>query len=194
MKLFKYEGYEVRVAPEALLLKPFRKVWDRDKSKGKERAMQEMAFLYFYCDPKSDYQYIADDEDRLEAVIRGQGFPSDWKPDATLMSAIVFYRSFDSSSAMLLRMINTSVEKLKQKMEDMDLSETDEKGKPLISVKEYTATIKEILRLVPQISEVERALNSDSDAGEARGSIEKGMFEDGLDDVADYVRQHSNNP
>ena len=47
MKLFKYEGFEVRVAPEALTLKPFKKIWDRDKGKSKERALSELAFLYF---------------------------------------------------------------------------------------------------------------------------------------------------
>ena len=42
MKVFKYEGYEVRVAPEALTLKPFKKLWNRDKSKDKEKAMMEL--------------------------------------------------------------------------------------------------------------------------------------------------------
>jgi len=45
MKLFKYEGYEVKVAPEALTLKPFKKLWDRDKSKTKEKAFMELSFL-----------------------------------------------------------------------------------------------------------------------------------------------------
>ena len=36
MKLFKYEGYRVIIEPEALLLKPFRVIWDRDKKDTKE--------------------------------------------------------------------------------------------------------------------------------------------------------------
>lgn len=95
MKLFKYESYEVRVAPEALLLKPFKKLWDRDKSKSKDKAVQELSFLYFYCDPRSDYQYLIDDEDRLEAVKEGIGFDKDWKPDVLLKAAIAFYGTFD---------------------------------------------------------------------------------------------------
>ena len=39
MKLFNYEGYNLKVEPEALLLTPFKKLWDRDKSKLKETAM-----------------------------------------------------------------------------------------------------------------------------------------------------------
>ena len=187
MRLFKYEGYEVTVAPEALTLLPFKKIWNRDKSKGKEKAYMELSFLYFYCDPRSEYQYIADSEDRLQAVIQGQGFPAGWKPDKDLQQAIDFYLSFDSPSAQLMRMTNKAIEKLKQKMEDIDLEETDEKGKPLVSIKEYTSTIKEILKLVPEIKEMEAALNSDIEEGEARGAIEKTIFDDGLDEVAEWV-------
>lgn len=39
MKLFKYEGYNITIEPEALLLKPFKKIWDRDRSKEKKRAI-----------------------------------------------------------------------------------------------------------------------------------------------------------
>ena len=35
MKLFKYESYQVTIEPEALTLKPFKVIWDRDKSKHK---------------------------------------------------------------------------------------------------------------------------------------------------------------
>jgi hypothetical protein len=41
IKLFKLDDYEVTVEPEALLLKPFKTIWDRDKSKDKSLAKQE---------------------------------------------------------------------------------------------------------------------------------------------------------
>ena len=119
MKLFKYEGYEVRVAPEALTLKPFKRLWTRDKSKNKEKAIEELSFLYFYCDPRSDYQYIVDDEDRLEAVKEGLGFPEDWKPDAALNAAIAFYGSFDTSAARLLRMAAKEIDKVQETLDSM---------------------------------------------------------------------------
>jgi len=39
MKLFQYKDYNVVISEEALLLKPFKKIWDRDKSKVKNKAM-----------------------------------------------------------------------------------------------------------------------------------------------------------
>jgi hypothetical protein len=184
MKVFKYENYEVKVAPEALLLKPFKKIWDRDKSKNKERAILEMSFLYFYCDPRSDYQYITDNDTRLEAVKKGVGFSDDWKPDSALKAAIEFYGTFDSSAARLLRMAAKEIDKVQEAFDSM--TPTDYK-----SIKEHMASLKVIPEIASMIQEAEKALNTEEEFGEAAGAIEKGMFEDGLDEVADWVDQQN---
>lgn len=184
MKLFKYEGYEVKVAPEALTLKLFKKIWDRDKSKQKEQATMEFSFLYFYCDPRSDYQYIVDDDDRLKAVKEGVGFSNSWKPDATLNAAIDFYRSFDSSAAILLKAAARAVKKIQETLDDLSPDDTK-------SLKDYMAAVKLVPEVAAMIQEAEKKLNEETEFGEARGSMEKAMFDDGLDDVADWVNQNN---
>ncbi len=176
MKLFKYEGYEVKVAPEALTLKPFKKLWARDKSKDKERAMMEFAFLYFYCDPRSDYQYIIDNEDRMAAVKEGQGFSEDWKPDAVLSAAIEFYSSFDSTAAILLRAASEAVDKVQKTLKELAPDDTK-------SLKEYLAALKMIPEVASMIKEAEKTLNEEMEFGEAKGSIEKTILDDGLDSM-----------
>ena len=176
MKLFKYEGYEVRIAPEALTLMPFKKLWNRDRTKDKERALSEFSFLYFYCDPRSDYQYIIDDDDRLEAVKKGEGFDSSWKPDALLIAAMDFYRSFDTPSAALLRVASEAVNKVQKTLKDLEPSDTK-------SLKEYLAALKMIPEVASMLKEAEKAINEEMEYGEAKGSIEKTLFDDGLDGV-----------
>ena len=39
MNLFEIEGDKLRIQPEAYALLPFKKIWDRDKSKGKVIAL-----------------------------------------------------------------------------------------------------------------------------------------------------------
>lgn len=179
MKLFKYEGYEVKVAPEALLLIPFKKLWSRDKSKGKEKAMLEFAFLYFFCDPRSDYQYITDDETRMEEVKKSIGLDATWKPDALLDSAVAFYRSFDSSAARLLKMAAKEIDKVQNTLDSMTPSDYKE-------LKEQISAMKMIPEIASMIQEAEKALNTEEEYGEAKGAVEKAMFDDGLDEVADY--------
>lgn len=176
MRLFKYEGYEVRVAPEALTLKPFKKIWERDKSKTKERALQELSFVYFYCDPRSDYQYIIDDEDRLTAVREGEGLPNSWRPDKDLEAAIKLYRSFDTSAALLLKTANEAVEKVRKLLTELEPDDTK-------SLKDYLTALKMIPEVATMLKDAEKAINDESQYGEAKGAIEKTLFDDGLDGV-----------
>jgi hypothetical protein len=184
MKLFKYEGYEVKVVPEALALKPFKKLWDRDKSKAKERAVNEFAFLYFYCDPRSDYQYITDDSSRLEEVKKGLGLPEDWKPDTALQAAIDLYSSFETASSALLKTALIGINKVQKKLSDFDLDTAD-----LKSINTYMAILKMVPQVATMLKEAEDKLNQEAEFGEARGQIEKAMFDDGLDDVADWLSE-----
>lgn len=187
MKLFKYEGYDVVVAPEALTLKPFKKIWDKDKSKDKIKATDNFAFLYFFCDPRSDYQYLIDEESRMEAVKEGLGFDKKWEPDEDMKAAISFYNSFDSSSAILLRVAREGVEKVQKALRQIDLTATDDKGKPAFSPKDYLTTLKMVPEVAAMIQEAEKTLKDENEYGEARGAIEKAMFDDGLDEVADWL-------
>ena len=176
MRLFKYEGYEVRVAPEALTLKPFRKLWQRDKSKDKSIVIQELSFIYFYCDPRSDYQYIIDDDDRMKAVKEGEGLPDDWKPDKDVEDAIELYRSFDTSAALLLKTANEAVEKVRKLLTELEPDDTK-------SLKDYLTALKMIPEVATMLKDAEKAINDESEYGEAKGSIEKTLFDDGLDGI-----------
>lgn len=176
MKLFKYEGYEVKVAPEALALKPFKKLWNRDKSKDKEKATMELAFLYFFCDPRSDYQYILDEDDRLKAVKEGIGLLDSWKPDKDMEAAIKLYKSFEAPSSALLRAALEGVEKVQKLLKSLEPDDTK-------SLKEYLTAMKLIPEVAAMIKEAERTINEEMEYGEAKGSIEKTLFDDGLDNI-----------
>lgn len=181
IKLFKYENYTVTISEEALLLKPFKKIWLRDKSKSKERALSELGFIYFYCDPRSDYQYLIDDEEREIAIKEGEGLPKNWKPDKELLEAIEFYNSFKPTSALLLEDTRVAVSKLRSLLRDIDLTQTDDKGKPVYTLNTITATIKQIPTLVKDLDEAEKAINSElREIGKMRGQGEKTIFEDSL--------------
>lgn len=179
-RIFKYDNYEVKVAPEALMLRPFKNLWTRDKSKDKSKAQDELAFLYFYCDPRSEYQYIVDDADRMEAVRKGVGFPDNWKPDKQMLEAIDFYSSFDTTASVLLRMAAKGVEKVKTLLDELTPDDTK-------SLKEYLTVMKMIPEVAEMIQEAEKKLDDEMMYGEAKGSIEKTLFDDGLDEVAEWA-------
>lgn len=179
IKLFKRDGYEIKVEPEALLLKPFKKIWNRDRSKDKNRAMQELGFIYFVCDPRSDYQYLIDLDTRMDAVKQGEGLPTDWTPDQTVKEAMEFYSSFKPTSALLLEDTRFAVNKLREHLKNLDLEAVDLKGKPIYTLNTITATIKQIPDLIKGLDEAEKAVTSDiREMSKARGNHEKSILED----------------
>lgn len=179
MKLFKYEGYKLHISEEAFVLKPFKEIWNRDKTKNKDKALQELGYIYFMCDPRSDYQYIVDEEDRAKAIKEGEGIDSKWKPDNKVIEAMKFYKTFKPVSALLLEDTRIAVDKLRQLLRNIDLTEVDDKGKPIYTLNTVTATIKQIPSLVKDLDEAEKAIAKEiMESDKVRGAQEKSMYED----------------
>lgn len=179
MRLFRYEGYTLSISEEALALKPFRAIWTRDKTEKKERAIMELGWCYFMEDPRSDYQYITDPEERSKAIKEGEGLKSTWQPDGTVKEAQKLYASFKTTSALLLEDTRYAVDKLRKQLREIDLDATDDKGKPIYTLNTVTATIKQIPGLVKDLDEAERALAKEiAQSDKVRGAAEKSIYED----------------
>jgi len=181
MKLFKCQGYNLTISEEAYTLKPFKEIWKRDKSKNKEQALAELAYIYFMEDTRSDYQVYIDKEERSKQVKLGEGLKESWKPDKLVIEAQEFYASFKSEAALLLEDIRVAITKLREFIKTIDLSATDDKGKPIYTLNTYTATIKQIPELITSLDEAERTIAKETIGNDkVRGSVEKAMFEDDL--------------
>lgn len=176
MRLLTYEGYNLTIDPMLLTLKPFKALWIRDKTIKKERAISEIAYTYFMEDPRSDYQYIIDRDERSKAIKEGEGLKSTWQPDGTVKEAMKLYASFKTTSALLLEDIRALVDGYRNKLRDLtsDMSELDVKD-----VKELGAIIKQVPSMVKDLDEAERALAKEiAQSDKVRGAQEKSIYED----------------
>lgn len=181
MKLFKYQGFNLTISEEAMMLKPFKDLWKRDKSRNKEQALQELAYIYFMEDTRSDYQVYIDKEERSKQIKLGEGMKESWKPDKLVLEAQEFYAGFKSEAALLLEDIRVAITKLREFIKTIDLSATDDKGKPIYTLNTYTATIKQIPELITSLDEAEKTIAKETvSQDKVRGSAEKAMFEDDL--------------
>ena len=179
MRLLTYEGYNLTIDPMLLTLKPFRNLWERDTSDKKEKAIQEIAYIYFMEDPRSDYQYIIDREERETQIKEGEGLKKSWKPDKQVLSAMSLYASFKTPAALLLEDTRMAVDKLRQLLRNIDLNEVDDKGRPIYTLNTITSTIKQIPGLIKDLDEAERALAKEiAQSDKVRGAQEKSIYED----------------
>lgn len=179
MKLLRYEGYNLTFEPEILTLRVFKRLFMRDKTKNKSRFLQELAYIYFMEDPRSDYQYIVNPDERSRAIIEGEGLDNDWKVDSILQEAIDYYKSFKSTSALLLEDTRVAVDKLRQQLRDIDLNSVDDKGRPIYTLNVVVNTIKQVPSLVKDLDEAEKTIAKEMIQNDKiRGSAEKSMYED----------------
>lgn len=176
MKLFKYEGYQLTISEEAMLLKPFKALWKRDKTRDKSVAMQELGYIYFMEDPRSDYMMFLDREERDKQIRQGEGIKDDWKPDAAVQEAMAFYSNFKTDAALLLEKTRKNVKKIEDILDSINVEEQED---PLVALDKLVNITAKLPKLSLDIAEAEKKMVSEiTQSDQIRGNQEKSMFED----------------
>lgn len=171
MKLFSYKGYKFTFSEEAYQLKPFKRIIDRDKSPEKEIALAELSFIYFYCDPRSDYMIYADKEERIKQIKIGQDMNEAWMPDGVVLDAIEFYESFVPLSVTVLKSARKMAASLQALVDELNLNDRDENGRLKLKakeVKDWLDVAKQIPEVVKSLDEAEKTVAKDIAEQQAR--------------------------
>lgn len=184
MELLKFneDNWEIELSPEAILIKPFAEIWERDRSKDKKIAKSELAFIWLFSEYKSDYSDIVDEKERAKEVkLALEGLPEKWKPDAAIEKAIEFYRGHESLIVKAYNGAKLGLHKLDTFLKSIDLNERDEKGKPIHNPKIIYELINSLPIAVKSLKEAEEEVRKEREInGKMKGQKEKSEFEDGL--------------
>lgn len=182
MHIIEYNNFNIEPTQEALLIKPIRDLYFADKSENKEKFLQQMSIIYFLVDPRSSYNYILDEGERLNEIIIQEGLPKDFKITKKLQAAIDEYKKhIITTSYLLLQDTKIAIDKVRTFLRQVDLTEVDEKGKPLYTVNSITQAIKQIPQLAKDIVEAEKIITKEiEEQGRARGGNNKTIFDDGI--------------
>ena len=181
MKLVKFVNYKLEIEDEVLLLTPFKDLYKADKSKDKTKFFELMTILYFTYDPRSDYNYITDETERLKEVCDSNGF-SVPKFNSKELECIELYKKLTTTiSTELLKSTKIAIDKVRTFLENLDLNALDDKGKPIYTINSVTSAIKQVPTLAKEVREAERQITKEiEEAGRARGGNAKKLFEDGI--------------
>ena len=184
MHILEYSNYQILPTQEALLIKPIRKLYNSDKTKNKDTFLQIMSVVYFYVDPRSSYNYITNDEDRLQAIIKQEGLPKNFTITKQIEEIIEEYKKHCiTTSFLLLQDTKLAIDKVRQFLRDVDLNKVDDKGKPIYTIQSVTTAIKQIPQLAKDVLEAEKAISKEiEEQGRARGGNENlHVMENGID-------------
>lgn len=185
MNLFEMKDYKLQIHPEAYGLQPFKKILDRDKSKDKKIALEELSYIYFMTDYTSDFMNIIDEKERNKEVIKSTITIKDWKPDKDVEEALKFYEERQYTIKLgLLWDARHGISKLSHYLRDINFEENeinDKTGevKPKHDIKKYADTIKQIPGILEALDTLEEAVKKERDVQKGlRGGREKGMYAD----------------
>lgn len=175
MKLITIENYQLKVADEALLIKPIRKLFNQDRSASKEQFYRQMSYLYFMTDPRSTYSYILNENERAKAIIEQEGLDSNFKPSPLLQEAMEVYKKHTiTPSQELLNAALIAARTVSTFLKKPDiLEQEDDKGKPKYQISSITAALKNVEGIVSSLQNLQRKVESElSEQSKARGNQE----------------------
>lgn len=177
MRLFIRKDYKLLIDPLVYTLKAFKKLDVRDRTVGKSQLEKELSFIYFVYDPRSDLQFIVDEQERIERVKELIGFDSKFKIDSDLQKAIDVYVSMtETSSSLLLKDIKVGVDKLRDYLRTAEVDSE--------SFDKYTRALKELIPLSQKIVEAERTVVKEiEDLSEMRGNRQQSLLDGGFDNL-----------
>jgi hypothetical protein len=157
MGLFNLLNNQVVIDPSVLPIPEFKKLWDRDKTKGKDSAFKELSYVYYVTDFNSPYSNIP--EEKRSGIIRDD-FMKDpkWKPDEAIEEAIVKYRMLTRTPTMfLVEAVKESAYKLADYLKN---SEPDSK-----TTKTIMETVDKLGKFVASYSKLNEAVQREQAAG-----------------------------
>lgn len=174
----------LEVDPIAYTLEPLKKLWDRDKTKTKQKAIADIAFIYYTTDYRSTF-FNTPEKERETEVMKHLNIPRNWNPDDQVRDAQVFYREMQKTPALtLLEDAIAGISKLSTYLRDINFDETEVNErtgevKPKHDIKKYADTIKQIPSIVNALNELKTAVRKEQEAEKGlRGNRKKGMYMD----------------
>lgn len=182
MKLVRVENFQIVFEDELLLLKPFRQLYKSDKNRDKRGFMDFLTLVYFTYDPRSDYSYIVNEDDRLREVCETNGIDITKFSDLQKECIELYKKLTTTISQELLRSTKIAIDKVREFLETLDLTATDDKGKPLYTINSVTTAIRQIPQLAKDVMDAEKAVAKEvQEQGTARGGNDsKSLMDDGV--------------
>jgi len=182
MKLFDLLNNKLVISEEAYLLSPFRKIWDKDKTKGKDRALNELAYVFYMEDFRSDFADIMDDDERAVEIINNLNLPESWQETDLVKEAREFYDKMVNNILPLrfLRDAKKAVDKMRVYFIGVDFNQKDPRGKLIYDPDKLSRTLEKSGSILENIFKLEQMVKNEMEArNDTKGKRVKTIFEDG---------------
>jgi len=174
----------ISIQPEALGIKAFSDVWNKDKSNNKEQALKELAFIYWSCNWNSMYyKGYPEDKVRIEIVKEAIFGKTDWKGDNIINEAIKEYKKlqdFNYPGLADLKTARKTLSTLKDFLDNLDPDERNNSGGLVLKPSDIYTAISKMGEALIAVDKMEKKIKEDLNLTDSRikGGGKTGAFED----------------
>ena len=182
MHLVSFDNYELKISPEALLVKPIRDLYRKDTMRNKDFFYRQMSYIYFMIDPRSTYMYITNEEERSKTIIEQESLANAnnvFNISKELEKAMEWYKKHTiTTSSLMLQSTLIAADKIRKFLTEVELTEVDDNGKSKYDVSKITNAMKNVMEIIPKLKELEKKVVQDTEDKTRTGIRQKAMFED----------------
>lgn len=181
MNLFEIVNNVVTFSPQALLIAPFKEIWDADKTKEKLKATKELGFVYYMADARSDFMHILDRDERIREIKKFLEMPESFKGNTKrFVRAIHYYeQASETASTRLLASTRGVLEKISHFFDTLDMDERDSRtNKPIHDVGKITSSVEKVPKLIRAMNDIEKEIVKEKALKSQSGNKALSMFEE----------------
>lgn len=150
------DGFQIDADPMLYALAAFAELLE-DRKADKNLLMKELAYMYFFSNPKSDFQFQVDEVERNRDVIKYVNLPTGWVKDELFENAHdVYIYGCTTSASKLLEGARIGSDKLDKKLRSIDLDKVDKNGKEVYNLKQIQDTINNMPKTMESLLQAEK--------------------------------------
>lgn len=164
--IFQIEGKKVVPFPTTLLIPCFKAIWERDKSPGKEYAIEDFSYIEFMTsllktNPYKGYDHKQREQILKRDIITRKGWVEDEMIKAGKAQCIEFQKNASPSYQLWLATMKAK-RKLETFFNTFDMTATNEKsGLPVWKPKDITSAMLDVDKVTASLSVLERKVEEE---------------------------------
>jgi hypothetical protein len=151
---------------EALLIEPYKSIWERDKTKDKHQALSEFAYIEFMTsmnksNPYRQYAENKKEEKVRQAVIIKKG----WEPDELIrqgMHRIIKFNQEASTTYNYYMAAKRAAEKMQEFFNEVDVTEKNPKTfNPVYKPRDITGALNDTEKVLSNLKSLEKKVEEE---------------------------------
>ena len=169
----------ITIAPEALVIKEFKAVWN--KYKNKNQAVEEFGFIHWMAYYNSIYDIYTSEIEKIEAIKSDIITDKNWQPTEITKEAIDKYRDLQRTFSMaFLEAAKEGAIKIRDFFGKVDLNERSKSGGVIWKPTDITNAISKSIDVLESLEKWEERVKKEEDLSDSKikGGGKAGIFED----------------